>query len=140
MESIFQLIYMSTAVEPMQEDSLQKILEKAYEKNERLEITGALVYNSGHFLQLLEGDQDKVLKLYLQIAGDRRHENVVTLFQGTTHKRLFGHWTMAYKKTTEFDLKMREQIEQTIFRISNSQVLENPQQVIRVMRDLQFHF
>lgn len=48
----------------MTEADLEALLVQAREKNLRLSITGALLYENGHFLQVLEGEHPTVRELF----------------------------------------------------------------------------
>ena len=75
----YQTIYFSASSTPMQVDELEDILEQAQSNNSRNGITGALVYIDGSFLQILEGEKDRVQTLMQKISKDFRHETVSVL-------------------------------------------------------------
>ena len=56
----YQIIYSSESSTPMQADDLEYLLAHARRHNAAKEITGALVYADGVFLQILEGDSASV--------------------------------------------------------------------------------
>lgn len=93
---VYQVIYSSKAVGAMTVADLQAILEDARAGNERRQITGALVYADGAFLQILEGAKDSVQELMHSIAADSRHTDVKVFHEAEVDHRLFGAWTMAY--------------------------------------------
>lgn len=97
MTSIHYIIYVSSAVKPMSEEEIQEILAQAKIKNERLKVTGLLVYRSGNFIQYIEGPGDAVDSLYQSICKDIRHRDMTVLDQGMVNARLFGDWKMGYK-------------------------------------------
>jgi hypothetical protein len=45
-------------------------------------------------MQLLEGAEEPVRKLYSLIGCDTRHRGLITLLQGTIDKRHFPNWAM----------------------------------------------
>ena len=53
---IFQLVYRSTASRHLPASALLHLLERSRAHNARLEITGMLLFHSGQFLQMLEGE------------------------------------------------------------------------------------
>lgn len=93
---MIDLIYASSAKNMMTSDELVELLKKAREKNERLDITGMLLYRGGNFLQVLEGDESAVLDLYETIKADPRHHKVLTIGKKTVKERLFNEWEMAF--------------------------------------------
>jgi hypothetical protein len=75
---------------------LLELLTLSRANNSKLGITGMLLFKDGNFLQTLEGEQKKVLDLYEKIALDRRHQNLVALWQGPCTERAFPDWSMGF--------------------------------------------
>ena len=96
----YQTIYFSASSTPMQVDELEDILEQAQSNNSRNGITGALVYIDGSFLQILEGEKDRVQALMQKISKDFRHETVSILHEGEIAAAAFTEWKMAYVSAT----------------------------------------
>lgn len=94
---LFELIYHSQAKPHITEDDHADILSVARSFNKENDITGCLLYHKGQFLQLLEGDFEKLNHLYGKIRKDKRHENVITLHMKEIDERIFDDWSMAYK-------------------------------------------
>lgn len=83
----------------MQEMSLmdiQNILQTARSNNKEQSICGMLCYEAQWFLQTLEGDRDAVNELFLEIAEDPRHEDIVIASYEYIDSCLFGDWQMGY--------------------------------------------
>lgn len=96
----YQIIYSSVSSTPMQLDELEDILEQAQVNNAKDEITGALVYVDGFFLQVLEGQRTSIEALMDRIARDLRHETVKVLQAGDVPGATFPDWKMAYVSAT----------------------------------------
>ena len=96
----YQTIYFSASSTPMQVDELEDILEQAQSNNSRNGITGALVYIDGSFLQILEGEKDRVQTLMQKISKDFRHETISVLHEGEIAAAAFSEWKMAYVSAT----------------------------------------
>jgi hypothetical protein len=75
--SQIQLIYASAALAPFSEGDLQQLLSEVRAKNERLGISGLLLFHDGSFLQFLEGNSEVVHELYNTIQTDSRHGNIM---------------------------------------------------------------
>ena len=73
---------------------LEEILTKSRSNNPAIGITGSLIYHSDLFLQLLEGPDLAVHKLYQTILADNRHADIVKLSDETSSRRLFASWAM----------------------------------------------
>ncbi len=93
---IFQLIYRSTAARPFYPGDLLALLEQSRRNNERLEITGMLLFRDGQFMQLLEGDEEVVRARFEIIAHDPRHKWVHLVMSGPSGRREFTGWSMGF--------------------------------------------
>ena len=91
-----QLVYASAATTRFSEDELIDLLGVSRKNNAELNVTGMLLFQDGSFLQVLEGDQEKVERLYKKIEQDRRHGSVVLLLRRDVDERGFGDWSMGY--------------------------------------------
>jgi hypothetical protein len=93
---MYQLIYTSQATVPFTQDELTKLLTWSRQWNEQVGITGVLLYNDEHFVQVIEGSQAAVSDLYGKLLRDVRHHNVMRLASGRIAARRFGEWTMSF--------------------------------------------
>ena len=91
------LVYVSTASEPMNEEALAALLEQSRARNERNGITGMLLYKDGRFIQLLEGQEEAVQKIFSSIKRDERHHDVELLWLRYAQYREFPDWTMGFQ-------------------------------------------
>lgn len=106
-----QLFYISnTSLSFKGSEDIKAILNKASTYNTQKGLSGILLYHSGLFLQLLEGEGADVEKLYSKIFKDPRHNNVTALFEIEAKERLFNKWGMAYKEVNELDIQMVNQM------------------------------
>jgi hypothetical protein len=101
---MIQLIYGSTAVNPFTSDQLVELLKAARQKNERLNVTGMLLYYDSSFIQVLEGEAEAVDSLFETIKSDDRHEAVTRFFRRETAVREFPEWEMAFREITDADI------------------------------------
>ena len=88
----------------MTESDLKSLLTQSRHRNNSLDITGMLLYFDNKFLQLLEGDEERVKLLYKAICADDRHRHVSMLKDGTADKRLFPGWSMSFRVVSEAEL------------------------------------
>jgi hypothetical protein len=91
-----QVVYSSAAVQAFTEPQLVDLLARARLNNERLGITGLLLYDDGSFLQVLEGDDRVIDGLYETIGRDKRHHRVVALLRREVPERHFAKWRMGF--------------------------------------------
>ncbi len=94
---IFQLCYISTAADDMQRQDLVDLLTVSRRNNERQGITGMLLHSGDYFIQLLEGDEAAVRRMFEAISGDRRHRGVTLVFQGPAPQRDCPDWSMGFQ-------------------------------------------
>ena len=92
----YQLTYRSIAIPTLGSKDINDILEFARDFNSKNNITGCLVYSHGYFVQILEGEAEKILTLMKSIELDTRHTFVDILSEGEVTKRMFTGWDMAY--------------------------------------------
>lgn len=71
--------------------------------NKALGVTGMLLYASGYFMQVLEGEPDSVADIYGRIAKDARHTDLAVLSNEPIAKRSFSQWNMGYRGLTQED-------------------------------------
>ena len=116
---IKQLVYISKATVPFTTDSLKELTEVANANNEKLNVTGCMVYASGYFLQLLEGSAESVDTLYRKIEKDDRHKGTKLLLESRVDedRRLFDKWFMTsfnVDTTKDFPEELKKNITQII--------------------------
>ena len=96
---MYRIIYLSSAIDSVNETELENLLEKSRENNRKDDITGILLHIDGDFIQVLEGEKEKVINLYEKIALDKRHKGIINVVEGDLKKRQFKDWSMGYKST-----------------------------------------
>jgi hypothetical protein len=139
-QGLYRLVYHShnhipgTASEIAGE--IDAILAASQRNNMRLSVTGALIFNSGVFAQVLEGARPDVEATFERIQRDARHGKAQVLAFEPTPDRSFPSWSMAFigrshsgrqlfgyiSKATGFDGKRLEG--ERIFSIMQSIALE----------------
>ncbi len=93
-KKVTQFAYMARYTGCTVERDLAEITAKAKRNNERLGITGVLVYDAGVFIQVLEGPNDAITHMMTRILSDERADNVAVLFYRLVDERELGHWSM----------------------------------------------
>lgn len=76
--------------------AITSILATSRVNNERVGVTGALMFNSGCFGQILEGPLTAVEAVFERIQQDDRHSDVSLLGFDQVPERAFGSWSMGY--------------------------------------------
>jgi hypothetical protein len=98
---LLSIAYVSVATRPMSDADIAGLLVGSRANNERDGITGALLYNRGRFIQIVEGEDDTVRARFDAIAADPRHRNVRKMREKTVGIRQFPQWTMGYREPTD---------------------------------------
>lgn len=96
MNNLIHLIYSSAASHPFATDELTSLLHDARESNERMGVTGILLYSSETFFQVLEGSESVIDALYERIRQDARHHRTVAIVREPIARRAFAEWSMGY--------------------------------------------
>jgi len=91
-----QLIYVSTATHECRPDDLEAILESSVRHNKEVGITGLLLYKSGTFMQLIEGDDAAIEETLRRLHADRRHYGIIILYDDPASDRIFPGWSMGF--------------------------------------------
>lgn len=96
-QSTYRLMYRSRNLIPPDrvKKELGVLFGVARANNKRQHISGALLLDGEHYVQVLEGDEALVRELYEHIAKDPRHDSVVLLESDTVETRVFSRWSMA---------------------------------------------
>lgn len=103
MEKLIHLIYTSAASRPLSTGELEALLHDARDSNERLGVTGMLLYTGQTFFQVLEGSEPVVDALYSRIRHDERHHRAVAIVREPIAQRAFGEWSMGYATLADGD-------------------------------------
>lgn len=91
---LYQLIYKSTATDKFKSDKLEEFVSSIASKNADIDVTGCLIFDGNHFLQVLEGQYSKISSLMETIQQDERHRDVVTLLKEPIVSREYANWSM----------------------------------------------
>jgi hypothetical protein len=94
---MFQVIYISAAVEPMRPAALERLLATCRANNERFGLTGLLVYKDDRFMEALEGPKENVKRMYASIREDERHEGLIQMVGRPVGERDFPGRPMAFR-------------------------------------------
>jgi hypothetical protein len=91
------MVYISSAKLGLTYGEMLNIVADARINNEKTGVTGLLLFNSGNFMQLVEGAESTVDTLYKKIEKDRRHTEVKLLLKEPITHRNFSNWTMGFR-------------------------------------------
>ena len=105
---MLSIVYVSAATSTMSDDDVAAILVQARANNARDELTGALLFRGGRFIQILEGPDATVRERFATIAHDARHRSVQQMSETPITERQFPDWTMGFRPSADVTLKQLE--------------------------------
>jgi hypothetical protein len=88
------LTYTSLASLDLSDQDLSAILQTARQMNALNAITGLLIFNGTHFLQVIEGPETSIEELMDRLRQDDRHHHVEVREEYYADERSFPDWTM----------------------------------------------
>ncbi|WP_368543171.1 diguanylate phosphodiesterase [Enterobacter soli] len=83
------LIYRSQLNSSCKSEQLDALIKHARQRNALMNITGIMLFNGLEILQVLEGAEESIVKLFHRIRDDRRHTDVVELMRDYGPRRRF---------------------------------------------------
>ena len=102
---LYELLYSSFSEREMDADALMSLLESARTNNERLEVTGLLLYCNREYMQLIEGEEEVIRSLWQSIQSDSRHYSARVMYEGPIEKRGFAGWSMGFRNLGNVNMK-----------------------------------
>jgi len=91
---MIRLLYCSQGTPGMSDAKIQDTLTVARRNNKARGITGVLVHGGGMFMQVLEGPEQAVLRLYVKILDDPRHSDCQIIYVTPAKGAVFRDWSM----------------------------------------------
>jgi hypothetical protein len=104
MASLIHCIYASAATRAFDDAELRVLLGQARYRNIQAAVSGMLLYTSGSFFQVLEGEPEAVDATFARIAPDSRHELVTVINREPIARRSFGEWSMGFTSVSREQL------------------------------------
>ena len=94
MPDLRRVVYGSSTPVVLNAEAVADILRVSRRNNAADGITGALLYDDGNVLQVLEGPAEAVARTYGRIQDDPRHRRVLTFLDRPAEERMFPDWSM----------------------------------------------
>lgn len=101
MSNLISVIYASSAVNLFSKAELIDLLKISRENNAAENITGMLLYKDGNFIQVIEGPEDAIHRLYQKILKDPRHHHILMLGEQPIPARQFPDWSMGFRDVNQ---------------------------------------
>lgn len=104
------ITYTSLAAPDLTADDLELIHRTACALNTREAITGLLVFNGTHFLQIIEGAAEPIYALVNRLRRDARHSAMEIRDDAETEQRSFPDWSMELVRLSESFFEAKDRI------------------------------
>lgn len=104
------LTYMSSAVGKPRQSDIDHLLTRARIRNEREQVTGILLFAEGSFMQVIEGPEAGIERVYSAIVSDPMHHNILELLHESIEMREFAQWSMAYREVGSREVDLRDDL------------------------------
>ena len=108
--NLTSLTYTSLARLDLDTSDLEAIHRSARESNAIEGITGLLVFNGTHFLQIIEGAADAIADLVERLQRDPRHSGFEIRDQHQVEARSFPDWSMELVRVNASYFRARDTI------------------------------
>lgn len=93
------ICFISNAPFLLDESELHLLFDYAIQTNTEKNITGFLTYKEGTFLQILEGSEYEISRLFDTISLDPRHNHVTKMLDRSVDERIFQKFEAGFTST-----------------------------------------
>ncbi|NND11077.1 MAG: BLUF domain-containing protein [Flavobacteriaceae bacterium] len=99
---IHVICYISNSIVDISNQDIHEIFEITLQNNKKRNITGILIYNNGHFFQVLEGKESDVEYVYSRIIEDYRHHGIIKLLETKIKDSIFAEYETGFTVMKDF--------------------------------------
>lgn len=93
---MFTICYVSHAIDNLDQKELDELFEYTSSNNNAKNITGILLFETGNFLQVLEGEEEILRNLFEKIKADSRHKNIFVILNQVSENRVFENYASRF--------------------------------------------
>ena len=112
--SLKSLTYTSLAGLDLNAEDLEAIHRTARDVNALEGITGLLIFNGTHFLQIIEGAPEAIDDLVARLRADKRHSGLEIRDERPISERSFPDWSMELVRVSASFFEARETISERL--------------------------
>lgn len=112
--SLKSLTYTSRASLDLEAGDLEEIHRTAREVNALEGITGLLIFNGTHFLQIVEGAPEAIEDLVERLRRDPRHHGFEIRDERSVEHRSFPSWSMELVRVSASYFEARETVSEQL--------------------------
>jgi hypothetical protein len=118
---IYRLTYLSSAADTFTDADLNDIESKSLAANHARDVTGLLIVNGKHILQILEGRESAVCELYAKISKDPRHSITKLVSTIEDEGRLLMSWNLVVRDAATIPLDVQDQYRRFYVELINAE-------------------
>lgn len=100
--SLIRLLYVSRVATQVRLADAESIAADAATRNERVNVTGFLLYSPEFFVQVLEGPEPVLEATYRRIEQDQRHSDLRIISRTPIRQRAFEAFSMGFAQYGRF--------------------------------------
>ena len=89
MSQLYTLVYVSTATRILSPGDLNELVLRGRARNVQHDVTALLIYDSGNFMQCIEGPSQGLATVYAHIRNSPLHRGIIELLMATIPVREF---------------------------------------------------
>ena len=115
---VLTMTYVSSATRLLSVQQLVELIDQIRPKNERLGVTGLLLYSGGNVIQTLEGTAAAVESVFGALEVDPRHADVRVVERRHVAERAFSTWSMGFRNVSDREIADRETFAEFVRRSS----------------------
>lgn len=133
------IVYISQGTRRLQRADILDILRVSRMKNTVRGITGVLLYYDGLFLQVLEGEDDRLADLLEVLRHDRRHKELRVLLDETVTERHFPDWAMAFMEMADLppeDRWLCRHLDRPLPELQSTALADRIRRLVRSFQDM----
>lgn len=91
---MIRVVYTSVAADDLSADALRDIAVVSARNNAKEQLSGVLLHTPDSFIQVLEGEEQTLLRTLGRIDKDPRHQDLKILLDQVITERRFSQWAM----------------------------------------------
>ncbi|WP_452599807.1 BLUF domain-containing protein [Pontimicrobium sp. MEBiC01747] len=90
------ICYVSSSDIDLNISDLNELFKTTIKNNTHSKISGILIYKNGNFLQIIEGEENQIDKLYTKICLDARHHGTILIIETKICDRVFDNYSTEF--------------------------------------------
>ena len=123
------ICYISNASEHLIEEDINELFRRVTLFNNSRNIKGILLFNSGNFFQILEGEKETINDLfYNRIKSDPRHNNVFIVIEKEYPSSIFKEYSSKFNT-----VKNSEDLKKIISYLENNKINSTHEKLKRLL-------